>query len=152
MAIYVKGYNPWNTPQAYGSLGDTSCQQYANVGGIYSLDPSTFYHNSYSPESVNIDGGIQSFSACYYNPIDTNDRYRTSDGCPPYTASFAIVDSAGDIYLHSPKYYVLLNQYNVAPYQTLFNKFSSWPALAGKKWKKVVLTPYILSAISSTVI
>jgi hypothetical protein len=150
MAIYVKGYNPWNNPQIYGSFGDTSCGQYVGLGGIYNTSPSSvFYHNTFAPEAIDIGGGVQSFSSCYTNPIA--DGYNNApDLCPPYVGSFAIVDNNGDVYLHAPKHYVYAGQFDANPYQTMFNKFASWPQLSGKKWKKVLLTPFSLHAITTT--
>jgi hypothetical protein len=150
MAIYVKGYNPWNNPQIYGSFGDTSCGQYLGAGGIYNVTASSlFYHNTFAPESIDISTGVQSFSSCYTNPMAAG--YNNSpDSCPPYVGSYAIVDNNGDVYLHAPKHYVYAGQFDANPYQTMFNKFASWPKLADKKWQKVILTPFSLHALTTT--
>jgi len=86
-----------------------------------------------------------SFADQYVNRAKSFSGRVDSDGAdifPEASLAFSMIDTLGDVYIHAPEEWWALyanGQQNRIPYTTAYKNPSSWPELAGKKWKKFLM-------------
>lgn len=148
MPLYAKGYVPWIFQNFISNCSfiDSTNGQYTATNGFWENNGknSSLTFKNIIPKQISIHdqtviGSLNNLNYAWLNSCKNAEKI-----------GVAVVDTAGDIYLHAPKIYNYLDTIDQKPYNTLFTTFNQWPELAGKKWQKVVLGPGVLLALSTT--
>lgn len=146
MSLFIKGYHPW----VFSSYNNSSC----SVVEPDSFNPFQASNNIfYASNGISGQGSVSTSPIKYITFADQSGAlpYPSIGNCPHLDSiGVAAIDSNDNVLLQAPKLYNYLSDNNTKPYNTIFTPFANWPELAGKKWKKVVLGPGVLVALTTT--
>lgn len=145
MSVFIKGYNPWIFP----NYDNPTCSIIdSNPRSLFQSNNNVFITSTgRSGEITTSNTGIKYIT---YGDQGKGLTYSVSYACPKEALGVAAIDRDNQILLRAPNIYNALSDIDTKPFTTIFNPFSSWPELAGKTWKKIVLGRGLLLAITTT--
>ena len=145
MSVFIKGYNPW----VFANYNNATCSVVDSNPRSLSQSNNNIFISSTgrSGEITTSNTGIKYIT---YGDQGTGLTYSVANTCPKEALGVAAIDRDNQVLLRAPNIYNALSDIDNKPFTTIFNPFSSWPVLAGKTWKKIVLGRGLLLAITTT--